>query len=196
MNAPLALGLVVATAVVCGIALWPVPAAGAARSRGAASTVPAAATPADDLGGHEGELARVVLALLPDELRARAIVGSGPGAGVMLQRSVPPGAVAVGGGLPLSAMPTLPRQLAARLLEHAARSLGASRPLAESGVAFAFAGSRTAGAAFYLRLHGPDFVVEWLTAADGMLRGACRDFTRDAGTPWLWEQVYGSGSGR
>ena len=193
MNVPLALGLVVATAVVCGIALWPVPAAGATRSGGGATAVPAAATPADDLGGHEAELARVVLALLPDELRARAIVGAGPSAAVMLQRRVPASAVAVGGGLPLLAMPPLPRQLAARLLEHAARSLGGGRPLAESGVAFAFAGSRTAGAAFYLRLHGPDFVAEWLTDAEGMLRGACRDFSRDAGTPWLWEQVYGRG---
>ena len=106
---------------------------------------------------------------------------------------MPASAVAVGGGLPLLAMPPLPRQLAVRLLEHASRSLGGGRQLAESGVAFAFAGSRTAGAAFYLRLHGPDFVAEWLTDAEGMLRGACRDFSRDAGTPWLWEQVYGRG---
>lgn len=193
MNLPLALGLVVATAVVCGIALWPVPAAASARPAAHPAPVGIAATPADDLAGHEGELARVVLALLPDELRARAIVGTVPSAEVMLQRSVPASAVTVGGGLALAAMPPLPRQLVTRLLQHASSSLAGGRALAEGSVAFAFAGSRAAGAAFYVRLHGPDFVAEWVTSADGMLRGACRDFARDVGTPWLREQVFGRG---
>jgi len=187
MNVPLALGLVLVTSIVCGIALWPVAPVAAAV---APPSPVLAASPADDLAGHEGELARTVLALLPDELRARAIVGSAPGAEVMLQRQVPASAVAVGGGVPLAAMPELPRGLALRLLQHAARALGGTAAPAPTGVAFAFAGSRRAGDAFYVRLHGGDFAAEWVVAPDGVLRGAWRDFTRDAAAPWLAATVF------
>lgn len=192
MNRTLALGLLLFASVVCGIALWPgaiAEAAAAARSASLPDAAPLAA--GRSLAGVEGDLARLVLSLLTDEQRARAIVAPQVAAPVMLSRSVPAGAVAVGGGVPVADLGELPRQLLALLWQHAhAGTPGAER--LDPGLYFAWAGERRAGAPFYVRLHGADCVAEWVALADGVVHFARRDFGRDAGAPWLRERVFGA----
>lgn len=199
MNAPLALGILLLASVVGGVALWPQPTAAAERSTPRPAAPAQAASPLR--AGLEADVARTVLALLPENERARAVVAETIDARVMVTRQVPATVVAVGGGVPLADLAALPRELLARLLEHAAATLTGALAADEvarlparlrHGVTFAFAGELRPGASFYVRLHGDGFVAEWVTGPDGSVHAAWRDFARDAARPWLGEQVFGT----
>jgi len=198
MNAPLALAVVLLTSVVCGIALWPRPAfAAAGPARAPVQTVDQAALPA----GTEADLARAALASMGAPARSRAIVAPAVDASVMVARRAPPEAVVVGGGIALAELDELPRQLLVRLLQHAAATMTGDRAASElarldarlrDGVTFAWAGPLGATTPFYVRLHGREFVVEWVARDGERMRGAWRDFALDAGTDYLVETVFGA----
>jgi hypothetical protein len=193
MQMPLALGLVVFTSSVCGVALWPSP-AGAARSAPVARAAPAAADASLPAGG-EVALARAVLVLLAADQQQRAIVGEHVHADVMLARPVAPNAIAVGRGIAVSEFAPVPRALVSRLLAHAAttwRGTTNAAPNAASvdHVHFACAGAIAGSGPFYVRLHGDDFAVEWFAGADGKVHGAWRGFAADSGRPWLRDAVF------
>ncbi len=197
MNVPLAFGLVLLTSIVCGIALWPTPAAVAAVQ------APVATPPVHDAvlpAGSEADVARAALAMMRDAERSRAIVAAAVDASVLMRRRVPCTAVASGGGVMLADLDELTRQLLVRLLRHAAATLTAEQAAMEltrleakvgAGVTFAWAGERRFGQPYYMRLHGCDFVVEWVGQADGSVHAAWRDFARDAAKPWLVDVVFG-----
>lgn len=201
MNAPLALALVLLASVVCGIALWPEPAVVVAAPRPAVvarvdvPTLPPAS---------EAAVARAALAVMRAEHRAAAIVGERVGPDVLLTRHVPPAAIAVGRGVWCRELDAVARELLWRLLQHgAARFLGEHadgelqrlRGARFDAACFAWAGAPDAGA-FYARLHGDDFVVEWVGLDDGGVHGAWRDFARDAGEPFLAQRVFGPAARR
>lgn len=198
MNVPLALGLVLVTSIVCGVALWPAQADAAAAPRPLAP-VPAPAPEPVLLAGLEADVARAALAVMATAERSRAVVAPTVDASVMLARRVPAAAVVVGAGIPLAELAELPRQLLVRLLRHAATTLTGDHAGPElarldarlrAGVTFAWAGELRAGAPFYLRLHGDEFVVEWVARDDGVVHAAWRDFVRDADRPYLGETVF------
>jgi hypothetical protein len=197
----LALALVLLLAVVGGVALWPesgatagtsAAAGRAAVSAGAAAAV-AAPVPAADAGAIE-DLARGALAAMDEPARRAATLGA-CGPDVMLARAVPPAAIATGAGVAWTRLDATARAVCDRLLERSAAALLGARAGDElarlgtrAGLAFAWAGGARAEP-FYVRVHGDHFALEWLRTADGALHGAWRDFTRDAGSPWLRDRA-------
>lgn len=178
MNTNLAVGLVVGTSLVCGVALW-------VGARGADAAAPAVAR---ELAAPELEVAHAALAAMPDALRGRAVLATVVERGVLLARAVPPAALGASAGVALDELPELPRALLRALLAHAAAAF-ASAGTPPANVHFACAGSLRAGDAFYARLHGDGFAVEWVARGDGAVRAAWHDFAR-ADAPWLGEQLF------
>jgi hypothetical protein len=177
MNANLAVGLVVVTSLVCGVALWP-------GSRDAAAPTPVVR----ELAAPELEVAHAALAAMPDALRARAVLAPAVERGVLLTRAVPPAALGAEAGVAIDELPELPRALLHDLLAHAAATLAPGAP-PPANVHFACAGSLRAGGAFYVRLHGDGFAVEWVARGDRVVHAAWHDFARGE-APWLVEQVF------
>ena len=167
MSVRFGVGLMVLIALVCGVAVWARPTAAASGD----TPVRAQSPVVRSFAGVEADVARTALACMDARSRALAVLGTAVDRAVMLQRSVPPSAIAVGGGIDLAAVDGLAHELLVQLLAHAAAGPGAGAAMPNpSGVHFAWAGELRSGAPFYLRLHGPQFAVEWVQRGDGAPR--------------------------
>lgn len=202
MPAALRLGLVLAIAFVCGMALW---GGQSAHASGADGTIAAGArapapsqrpTIAQALPvGAERELLRALCAMAPTDQRAALLVAEAVTPSVLLARSVAPAAISHGRGVVVGELEPALQGLVLRWLEHVAclaaqeRSDGRPpwpvQPTAE--FSFAIAGDLRGDGPLYVRLHDRGFAGEWVSRPGGQTHVRWRDFAADAGQPWLRE---------
>jgi hypothetical protein len=195
---PLALRmpLLVAIALVLGIALWGgVPVAANGRDR----AVVAAPVPAGSMLplGAERDLVRALWVLLSPPQRAEAHVAEAVTRAVFVGRALPPSAISHGRGVWVRDLDPGCRVLVRRLYEHAVALAAPHRadpaaavPDLPDDAAFAFAGVAGPDGDLYLRWHLPTAVCEWVGFAGGGAHARFRSFA-DATTTWLGRELAG-----
>lgn len=203
MPAALRLGLVLAIALVCGMAVWggqSAHASGGAGTVAATARAPAPVRPGATAhalpAGAERELLRGLRAMMPPVQRAALVVAEAVTPAVMLARSVAPSAISHGRGVVVAELEPAVQGLVLRWLEHVAclaateRSDGRLPPWPVQPTpecSLAIAGDLHGDGPLYVRLHDRGFAVEWVGRPGGQTHARWRDFAADAGQPWLRE---------
>jgi hypothetical protein len=184
--------LLLATAFVCGVALWGGNAAHAARggqddTAKTPSTVETSTLPA----GAERDLVRAVLALASTNQKD-LVLADVVTAAVLFGRAAPPVAISHGRGVAVGAFDPAARVVIQRLFAAAAALAAPHRRRGDEPVPdlpeetlFAMAGDVRGSGDLYLRWHTATFVCECVLLADGTAQARWRDFVADAERPWL-----------
>ncbi|MBL8754842.1 MAG: DUF3500 domain-containing protein [Planctomycetes bacterium] len=182
MPIALRMPLLVAVALLLGIAMWG--GEPAAAHTGVAAGGPPTGASKDLLpDGGERDLVRALLMLLPEPVRADALVAETVTQAVFVGRAVHPEAITQGRGVFVRDLAAGQRALVQRLFAHAFALAAATAPepvgavpLLPDDAAFAIAGDAARGRDLYVRWHLPAAVCEWVGFAAGDVHARWREF--------------------